>query len=99
MKIFLMNNGFLGMVRQWQELFFDGRYASTTLKNPDFVKLAEACGVEADRVTSRDQLDEKIAKALNSTGPFLLDVMVEQEENVFPMVPPGASVTEMILNK
>ncbi|MCD6345974.1 MAG: biosynthetic-type acetolactate synthase large subunit [Bacteroidales bacterium] len=96
-KILLLNNKFLGMVRQWQELFFEKRYASTPLKSPDFVKLAEACGVQADRVVTREELDEKIKKAISTPGSFLLEVLVEKEENVFPMVPPGAAVTDMIL--
>jgi len=97
-KILLLNNGYLGMVRQWQELFFEGRYASTTLKNPDFIMLSEACGVKASRVSDRDELDAGIHEALTHPGPYLLEVVVEKEENVFPMVPPGAAVTDMILS-
>jgi len=96
-KIIVLNNGYLGMVRQWQELFFDSRYASTKLKNPDFVKLAEACGIKADRVNEREDLDTKVEAAFAYPGAFLLEVVVENEENVFPMVPPGAAVTDMIL--
>ncbi|MCD6331985.1 MAG: biosynthetic-type acetolactate synthase large subunit [Bacteroidales bacterium] len=96
-KVVVLSNGYLGMVRQWQELFFESRYASTTLLNPDFVKLSEACGVPADRVEKREELDEKIHKLFHTPGNFLLEVVVEKEENVFPMVPPGAAVTEMIL--
>jgi len=97
-KIIVLNNGFLGMVRQWQELFFEGRYASTTLAGPDFVKLADACGLRGTRIESRDGWIEEMEKAINYDGPILVEVVVEKEENVFPMVPPGAAVTEMILS-
>ena len=97
-KTIVLNNGFLGMVRQWQELFFDGRYASTTLTGPDFVKLAEACGMKGVRITERDNLKEELKDVLTSDEPVLIEVVVEKEENVFPMVPPGAAVTDMILS-
>ncbi len=97
-KIIVLNNGFLGMVRQWQELFFEGRYASTTLSGPDFVKLADACGLIGMRITSRENLVEQLKKGISTDGPILIEVVVEKEENVFPMVPPGAAVTDMILS-
>lgn len=96
-KVVVLNNGFLGMVRQWQEMFFESRYSSTPLQSPDFIKLAEACGVEAGKVHQREDLDKALKQMLDYDGAYLLEVMVEKEENVFPMVPPGAAVTDMIL--
>ena len=96
-KVFILNNNFLGMVRQWQQLFFDRRYSFTELMNPDFVAIAKGYGLEADRVESRDQLNDALDKALAHEGPYLLDIVVEKEENVFPMVPSGASVSEIKL--
>ncbi len=96
-KIVLLNNNFLGMVRQWQELFFDKRYSFTELTNPDFMKLAGGFRIEAAKVTERSELNASINKMLEHNGPFLLEVVVEKEGNVFPMVPTGAAVSEMIL--
>ncbi|HBT46461.1 MAG TPA: biosynthetic-type acetolactate synthase large subunit [Peptococcaceae bacterium] len=98
-KIILLDNGYLGMVRQWQEFFFDRRYSYSDLAagNPDFVKLAEAYGVPAVRVTEVSQLTEALETALEHKGPFLVDVKVDREENVLPMVPPGAHLREMIV--
>jgi acetolactate synthase-1/2/3 large subunit len=96
-KILLLNNNFLGMVRQWQELFFDKRYSQTELINPDFIKLSEGFRIEALRVSEREKLDAALDKMLKHDGPFLLEVNVEKEGNVFPMVPTGAGVSEMIL--
>ncbi len=98
-KIVLLNNEYLGMVRQWQELFFESRYSSTPLKNPDFVKMAEACFIEGRKIDAREDLDGAIMQMLHCEQAFLLEVMVEKEENVFPMVPPGAAVTDMILTQ
>ena len=96
-KIVLMNNKFLGMVRQWQQLFFDKRYSETHLENPDFVKVAEGFGIKGKVVLERSQLDSAIEEMLNSKESFLLDISIEKEDNVFPMVPTGASVSEVIL--
>jgi len=96
-KIVVLNNGFLGMVRQWQEMFFESRYSSTPIQSPDLNKLAEACGVAAGRVYEREDLDSALKQMLDYDGAFLLEIQVEKEENVFPMVPPGAAVTDMIL--
>ncbi|MGB9745700.1 MAG: biosynthetic-type acetolactate synthase large subunit [Bacteroidales bacterium] len=96
-KIVLMNNNFLGMVRQWQELFFDKRYASTELINPDFIKLSEGFRIPAARVSERSKLSEAIDTMLAHQGPYLLEVIVEKEGNVFPMVPAGAAVSEIML--
>ncbi len=95
-KIAIMNNGYLGMVRQWQELFYGKRYVATPLSCPDFVKVAEAYCIPGLRVTRREEVAGAIARAMDYDGPFLIDFKVEPEENVFPMVPPGASVAEFI---
>lgn len=96
-KIVILNNNFLGMVRQWQELFFDNRYSFVHLQNPDFVKLADAFGIAAERVSERSGLHGAIDRMLKSEGPYLLDVTVEQEQNVFPMVPSGACISNVRL--
>jgi acetolactate synthase I/II/III large subunit len=97
-KIVILNNHFLGMVRQWQELFFEKRYSFTEISGPDFVKVADAYGIKGCAVNSREKLDEELKKMLEFKGPYLLEVMIEKEDNVFPMVPAGASVSNIILN-
>lgn len=92
-KIIILNNNFLGMVRQWQELFFDNRYASTELVNPDFVMIAKGYAIEAKKIDQRSELESAIKTMLAHQGPYLLEVVVEKEGNVFPMIPAGASVT------
>lgn len=96
-KIVVLNNDHLGMVRQWQELFFDKRYASTVMVNPDFVKIAEGYHIEARRVSERKDLKEAIEEMIASDKPYFLEVKVEKEDNVFPMIPSGASVSEVRL--
>lgn len=96
-KILVLNNNFLGMVRQWQQLFFERRYSFTELINPDFQKIAEGYGIKTDKVTERENLEATIDAWLSSDGPHLLEVVVEKEENVFPMVPSGASVSDIRL--
>jgi acetolactate synthase I/II/III large subunit len=96
-KAVILNNGFLGMVRQWQELFFDNRYSFVEMKNPDFVKLGEAYGIRSLRVSDRAELDGAIQEMLQHDGPFLLEAVVENEQNVFPMVPAGATVSQIRL--
>ncbi len=96
-KIVLLNNNFLGMVRQWQQLFFEKRYSFTELTNPDFIMIAKGFGISGYRLSSRENLPEAVTTMLSHPGPFLLEVMVEKEDNVFPMVPAGASVSHMIL--
>lgn len=96
-KIVILNNNFLGMVRQWQELFFEKRYSFTELVNPDFIKLSEAFGIPARKVVKGNELEAGIDEMLNTKGPFLLEVVVEKEDNVFPMVPTGAGVSDIIL--
>lgn len=98
-KIAIMNNGYLGMVRQWQELFYGGRYSSSDLdvSNPDFVKLAEAYGAVGLRATTPEELDDILKKAMSITDrPVVMDICVTKEENVYPMIPPGAAVHEMV---
>ena len=97
-KIVVLNNNFLGMVRQWQEMFFEKRYASTELVNPDFVTIAKGYHIEAKKVTKRDELKSSIEKMLKSNKPFFLEVLVEKEHNVFPMIPTGASVSDIRLD-
>ncbi|MDO3693676.1 biosynthetic-type acetolactate synthase large subunit [Wenyingzhuangia sp. chi5] len=97
-KIVVLNNEFLGMVRQWQQLFFDRRYASTEMINPDFIKLAEAYSIPAKKVTQRENLQAAIDEMIASESSYFLEVMVEKEDNVFPMVPTGASVSDVRLS-
>ncbi len=92
----VINNGFLGMVRQWQEIFYDRRYQSTPMFNPDFCKLAEAFGVPSLRVTSRDKVQEAVEYAQSIDGPVLIEFVVEKEDMVYPMVPSGADLHDMI---
>lgn len=96
-KIIVLNNNFLGMVRQWQQLFFDKRYSFTELTNPDFITIGKGFGIEGHKVTSRDELDSSLQKMIDHDGPYLLEVVIEKEDNVFPMVPTGASVSDIIL--
>jgi acetolactate synthase-1/2/3 large subunit len=95
-NIAIINNGYLGMVRQWQEFFYDKRYAATPLLSPDFVKLAEAYGIEARSVTTRKDVIPAVEAARKHHGGVLLDFRVEQEDSVYPMVPAGADLHKMI---
>ena len=97
-KIVVLNNDFLGMVRQWQQLFFEKRYASTEMVNPDFVKIAEGYYIKAKRVNKRDELPRAIEEMIKSNEPYFLEVVVEKEANVFPMIPTGSSVSEIRLS-
>ena len=96
-KIVVLNNDYLGMVRQWQQLFFDKRYASTEMTNPDFVTIAKGYHIDAQRVTKREELDQAIKTMIASDQPYFLEVCVEKEANVFPMIPTGASVSDIRL--
>ena len=96
-KIVVLNNEFLGMVRQWQELFFDKRYASTTMVNPDFQKIVEGYDIKSKKVTEREQLNGAVEEMLDFEGAYFLEVKVGKENNVFPMIPTGASVSEIRL--
>jgi acetolactate synthase-1/2/3 large subunit len=96
-KIIILNNSFLGMVRQWQDMFFKKRYASTGLVNPDFVMLANGYNIPAKRVLKREKLNDSLTEMLAAEGPYLLEILIEKEGNVFPMVEPGSSVSEIRL--
>jgi len=96
-KMIILNNKFLGMVRQWQQLFFEKRYSFTEMTSPDYQLIAQGYGIEGKKVENRDDLDQSIQTMLNHDGPYLMEVMVEKEGNVFPMVPAGASVSEIRL--
>ena len=98
-KMVVMNNCWLGMVRQWQELFYDERYSFTRLHNPDFQLVAKAYGIASARVTSIDELDDAIERMLATEGPFFLEACVEGCENVFPMIPAGATIDKIFMDK
>jgi len=97
-KIVVLNNEFLGMVRQWQQLFFDKRYASTEMTNPNFIAIAEGYYIKAKKVIKREDLDGAVAEMMASKESYFLEVMVEKENNVFPMIPTGASVSDIRLS-
>lgn len=96
-KVIILNNHFLGMVRQWQELFFDERYSETVMSNPDFVMIAKAYNIPAKKVDTREDLDQAIAEMMNHKGAYLLDVQVEAKGMVYPMIPAGGCVTNILL--
>ncbi len=96
-KIIVLNNHFLGMVRQWQEMFFEKRYSFTEMRNPDFVGIAKSYGIASQKVTLRDKLEAAIQEMLDHNGPYVLEVVVGKENNVFPMVPAGASISDILL--
>ena len=95
-KIAIINNNYLGLVRQWQELFYEKRYVATSLSCPDFAKVAEAYGIPALRVKHNGEVGSAIEQAMNYKGPFMIDFMIEPEENVYPMVLPGAALAEVL---
>ncbi|HHF98677.1 MAG TPA: acetolactate synthase large subunit, partial [Candidatus Aerophobetes bacterium] len=96
-KVAILNNGYLGMVRQWQQLFYKGRYSQVDISGiPDFVEVARAYGVEGIRVEKEKEVEEALKKALSINGPVVIDFRVDPEENVYPMVPAGAALYEMI---
>jgi acetolactate synthase-1/2/3 large subunit len=96
-KIVVLNNDFLGMVRQWQQMFFDKRYAFTEMTNPDFITIAKGYHINAVRVKERNKLDLAVKEMMLSKKPYFLEVCVEKEGNVFPMIPSGASVSDVRL--
>lgn len=96
-KIVVLNNEFLGMVRQWQQLFFDKRYASTEMVNPDFIAIAKGYQLKTNKVTQREQLENAVQEMMNSDEAYFLEVCVEKEDNVFPMIPTGSSVSDVRL--
>jgi acetolactate synthase-1/2/3 large subunit len=95
-KMAVFNNGYLGMVRQWQQFFHGKRYSATPIWSPDYVRLAGAYGITGHRVESAEQLDDAVRAAAAEPGPALVEFMIEQEANVFPMIPPGGSLSEPI---
>ena len=97
-KIALLNNNYLGMVRQWQELFYKGNYSEVKLKNPNFQKLCEGFGISSLKAENLKETKEAINIARKSQGPFLIEFTVEAEENVFPMIPAGAGIGEMVVS-
>ncbi len=96
-KIIILNNHFLGMVRQWQELFFDERYSETVMHNPDFIMIGNAYGIKSRKITDRSELDEAIEEMMNHDGSYILDAHVETKGMVYPMIPAGACVTNILL--
>jgi acetolactate synthase-1/2/3 large subunit len=96
-KVVILNNQFLGMVRQWQELFFDKRYSATEMMNPDFQTIAKGYGLAANKIEKRSDLEAALKEMLTHEGSYLLEVMVEKENNVFPMIETGASVSDIRL--
>jgi acetolactate synthase-1/2/3 large subunit len=96
-KIIVLNNNYLGMVRQWQDMFFEKRYASTELVNPDFIMIAKAYNIPGKIVTKREDLVSSLEGMLSAEGPYILEIKIEKEGNVFPMVEPGSSVSEVRL--
>ena len=97
-KVVILNNCYLGMVRQWQELFYEKRYACTCMAGqPDFVKLAEAYGATGLRATRPDEVEDVLRRGIDTPGPVIMDFAVDNEESVYPMVPAGAPITEMLL--
>jgi acetolactate synthase-1/2/3 large subunit len=96
-KICLINNGYLGMVRQWQQLFFDKNYSATRISSPDFLKIAEAYDIRGMMVTKREEVGAALAEAVAHEGPVLVEFVVEPEENVYPMVASGQPLDNMIL--
>lgn len=97
-KIILMNNNYLGNVRQWQAMFFNRRYSFTPMMNPDYMQVAQAYGIPSTRVMSREELSAGIEQMLHTDGPFLLEVCVVEEGKVLPMTPPGYPVNQMLLD-
>ncbi|WP_025209757.1 biosynthetic-type acetolactate synthase large subunit [Hippea sp. KM1] len=97
-KVIILNNGYLGMVRQWQQLFYGRRYANTDIEvQPDFVKLAESYGIKAKRIRKKEEVEDALLELKNHNGPYILDVIIAREENVYPMVPAGAPLNNMLL--
>jgi acetolactate synthase-1/2/3 large subunit len=96
-KILILNNRFLGMVRQWQQLFHDKRYSFVDIESPDYVQVAKGYRIPGKQISLREELKSALEEMLNHKGAYLLDVMVEKEDNVFPMVPAGCSVSEIRL--
>ena len=97
-KLLILNNNFLGMVRQWQQLFHDRRYSFVDIQSPDFVQVAKGYGITGNSISKRDELRNAVKTMLEHDGAYLLEVMVGKENNVFPMVPQGRGVAEIVLS-
>ncbi len=95
-KVAIMNNGYLGMVRQWQEFFHNRNYSETPMTGPDYVKLADAYGLKGMRITRREDVARAVHEAMETEGTVIIDFVIESESNVYPMVAPGAAITNMI---
>jgi acetolactate synthase-1/2/3 large subunit len=93
-KLAVFNNGYLGMVRQWQQFFHGGRYSNTPIRSPDYVKLAHAYGIPGFRVKQASEVTDALCEANQTPGPALVELVIEQEANVFPMIVPGGSLSE-----
>jgi acetolactate synthase-1/2/3 large subunit len=98
-KILILNNNFLGMVRQWQELFHEKRYSFTDIQSPDFVQVAKGYHIDGKQISKREELRSSLKEMLDHPSSFLLEVAVVMEDNVFPMVPQGKGVSEIVLSK
>ena len=98
-KIVILNNNFLGNVRQWQELFFGKRYSQTPLLNPDFIGIAKAYGISGEDVNNRENLKEAVERMVKSSGPYILNVNIDPENNIFPMIYPGEAIDEIRLSE
>ncbi|CAG8749417.1 10734_t:CDS:2, partial [Racocetra fulgida] len=97
-KVLILNNDFQGMVKQWQDLFYEERYSQTEMVNPDFVKLAESMGAKALRIRTEEELPNKIAEFLEYDGPIVCDAIIEKHEHVYPMVPAGKGLGDFIVH-
>jgi len=95
-NVAILDNGYLGLVRQWQEMFYNRRYSQSELQNPDFVKLAEAYGAEGYRVTKKSEVTPVLEQAIRSNKPVMIDFIIDREDNVLPIVPPGESLNKML---
>lgn len=98
-KIIILNNGYLGMVRQWQTLFFDGRYSGTPMQSPDYGLIAQAYGIPYQKVTTLDQVDAALQGAIDHAGPYLLEFVCDPSEIVLPMIPSGGGFGDMIVSR
>ena len=98
-KVVILNNNWLGNVRQWQEMFYGGRYSATKMINPDYMMIAKAYGIDAEVVRTREELDAAVTRMLADDRPYILDVRVEEEGNVMPMIPPGKSIDHILLSE
>ena len=98
-KVVILNNNWLGNVRQWQEMFYGGRYSATKMINPDYMMIAKAYGIDAEVVRTREELDAAVTRMLADDRPYILDVRVEEEGNVMPMIPPGKGIDQILLSE